>query len=203
MSDHATDSVRRYLVARAATPTPLHPMVLLLEPGGRIVLTNPTARRLIGRDDIAWIFWDRVLASADDAHRVRDCIRAAFREPGVPQECLAQMHGAGRLTFRTTTLSADSALLIAHAEQGPEAPEDLSGDELFDRCSLDRVDGEGSLLDEVGIDQRMSLVRSLVAVDGESLAGPFYAGPGAPAFCLSIRETAIHGRPALAARSLP
>jgi len=175
--------------------------MLLLEPGGRIVVTNATAQRLVGREDVAWIFWDRVLASAHDAHRVRDSIRAAFRAPCVPQTCQAQMHGSQMLSFRCTALSADAALLSAHADAEP--PEDLSGDSMFDRTSLDELEGDGNLLELVAIDQRMSLLRSVVSVDGDSLAGPFHAAPGAPDFFLTLRETSLQGLPALAVTVSP
>lgn len=197
MSNHLMDSVRRYMVARAATPTARQPLVLLLEPGGRIVVTNATAQRLAGRDDVAWIFWDRVLATADDAHRVRESIRAAFREPYETVTCRAQMHGSGELTFRCAALSADNALLVAYADV--ECDDDLSGEDLYDRCTLTNLDGEGRLFDRVAVDQRANLVRQLVALDGEGLVGPFRSAPGAPSFMLSMRETSRLGAAAIAA----
>jgi len=201
MSNQSTDSVRRYMVARAVTPTPTSPLVLLIQPGGRIVMTNNAARQLAGRDDVAWIFWDRVLASADDAHRVRESIRASFRAPGAPQTCAAQMHGSSELSFRCTALSADSALLVAHApELPPDSRDDLTGDDLFERSSLTSFDSEHSLLDRVAVDQRMNLLRSVVAIDRELHAGPFQSAPGASSFFLAMRETSVHGQPALAVR---
>lgn len=197
---HLMDSVRRFMVARAVTPTILHPLSLLLEPGGRIVVANQTAHRLVGRDDVAWIFWDRVLASADDAHRVRETIRAAFKSRGESQTCEARMHGSGTCSFTCTAVADDHALLVGHGSDDSDQLEDLSGEPLYDRTTLDRVEKDESLLDLVSVEHRTNLLRALVMVDGEMHAGPFQGPPGTAAFFLSLRETTHAQRPALAAR---
>lgn len=223
MSNQLPESVRRWLATGAVTPTARRPVVLVLEPGGRITGTNEAARRLAGRVDVAWTFWDRVLASAADAHRVRDAIREAFRRAGETVSCVARVHRALELEFHCTSVLADSALLVAHERNGDSSTATSRRDDaakthglaeeeaLFDRSSLaplslglgarvslgDRADH--SLVHAVHADERALLVRTLARVDEEeALCGPWHRADGGPSFELTLRGATFRGHAALA-----
>ncbi|MBI2391674.1 MAG: hypothetical protein HYV09_18945 [Deltaproteobacteria bacterium] len=216
MSNHMPDSVRRWIATGAVTPTARWPVVLVLEPGGRITGTNEAARRLAGRVDVAWTFWDRVLASAADAHRVRDAIREAFRRAGETVSCVARVHRALELEFRCTAVLADAALLVAHERNadadGAKTYGVAAEEVLLDRSALTPLSlgcgaraslgdrAEHGLVHAVHADERGPLVRALARFDdAETTSGPWHRADGGPAFELVLRGATFRGHAALGA----